>query len=176
MPTQVGSPIPPFKAKAYRAERDAFEEVASDALAGQWACLVFYPAAFSPLCPTELIAFNEAAGEFDIRGCQLLACSTDSHYALRGWCQADARLTSLKFPLLADIHKRMAMDFGVLLAHEGVALRGTFLIDPEGQLRAATIYDNLVGRSVDETLRALDALQTGQPCPCNWTKGEPTMA
>ncbi len=175
MAVQVGSPTPPFKAKAYLPESDVFEQVSLQQLTDTWICLLFFPAAFSALCPTELIAFNEKSAQFARRGCTLLACSTDSHHALRGWCQSDEPLALLKFPLLSDITKRMAMDYGVLLADQGIALRGTFIIDPQGVLRAATVYDKYVGRNVDEVLRCLDALQTGAPCPCNWHKGDATL-
>ncbi len=175
MPVQVGSNAPSFKLKAYAAATDSFTEVALEDFRGKWVCLIFYPLAFSPLCPTELTAFNEAAGEFEKRDCKLVACSVDSHLALRAWCKSDPKLAAMKFPMASDLTKRTAMDYGVLVADKGVALRGTFLIDPHGKLRAAAINDLMIGRSTDEVLRLLDALQTGEPCPCNWQKGDPTL-
>lgn len=175
MPVQVGSPAPSFKLKAYAAASDSFAEVSLEEHRGHWVCLLFYPLAFSPLCPTELAAFNDAAGEFEKRECRLIACSVDSHFALRAWCKSDPKLAAMKYPLASDLTKRVAMDYGVLVADKGVALRGSFLIDPHGKLRAASVNDLMIGRSSDEILRLLDALRTGEPCPCNWKQGEPTL-
>lgn len=175
MAVQVGSPAPPFDGKAYLAAKDAFTNLSLKDQREEWVCLCFFPGAFSPICPTELIALDESHDEFEQRVCQLIGCSTDSHYALRGWCRADEHLSALRFPLLADATKRIAMDYGVLLAARGLALRGTFIIDPQGVLRYSGVNEVNTGRGIDEILRTLDALQTGQPCACNWKKSEPTL-
>lgn len=175
MPVQVGQPAPRFEARVYLRDVDDFKDVSLDDYAGQWVCLYFYPMDFSRICPTELVAFNEAQPEFESRTCQLLACSTDSYYTHKGWCDSLAELSGMNHPMLADMTKRISMDYGVLIPDRGVALRGTFLIDPQGVLKHASINDTKIGRNVDDVLRQLDALQTGAGCPCNWQRGDPTM-
>ena len=169
MPVQVGSPAPDFKTKAYLRDSDEFKEIALADYKGKWVCLYFYTLDFSGVCPTEVAAFDGALDEFQKRGCDLVACSCDSHYAHKGWCESNESLNALKHPLLSDMTKRMAMDYGVLLPDQGVPLRGTYLIDPEGTIRWAAVYDKPIGRNIAEILRVLDALQTGEACACNWT-------
>jgi len=175
MATKIGAPAPQFTARAYIRATDDFKPITSDDYRDQWLCLYFFRAAFSSLCPTEVAGFNAALTDLDKRGCRLLGCSTDSHHVHRAWCKADEHLNNLKHPLLSDITKQVAMDFGVLLADQGVAQRGTFLIDPRGTLRWIGVYDPSVGRSIPEVLRVLDALQTGELCPCDWQTGNPTL-
>ncbi len=175
MAVQVGSPAPNFKAQAYLPESDEFKEISLEDYKGRWLCLYFYPMDFTFVCPTEIQAFDQAIGDFQDRDCDLLTCSTDSHFVHKGWVEATAQLKDLKHPMLADITKRISMDYGLLLPDKGVSLRGTFLIDPDGVVRWANINDLQVGRNVDEVLRVLDALQTDELCPCNWKKGQPTL-
>jgi len=175
MPVQVGSPAPPFKAQAYRRQADTFKEVSLQDYADQWLCLYFFPLAFSPLCPTEIVGFDRAYSDFQSRGCGLLACSCDSHLVHQAWCNANDELGGLRHPIMSDITKRISMDYGVLLAERGVALRGTFLIDPSGTLRDSSVNDLPIGRSVGEVLRVIDALQSGGACPCDWKKGDATL-
>jgi len=127
------------------------------------------------VCPTEIAAFDKALGDFQDRECEILTCSTDSHFVHKGWCEAKEELKGLKHPMLADITKRISMDYGVLLPDKGVALRGSFLIDPDGVVRWANVNDLSVGRNVEEVLRVLDAIQSDELCPCNWKKGEQTI-
>ena len=142
---------------------------------GKWLCLYFYPMDFTFVCPTEIQAFDQAIGDFKERKCEVLTCSTDSHYVHKGWVAATEPLKGLHHPMLADITKRISMDYGLLLPEKGVALRGTFLIDPEGVIRWSNVNDLQVGRNVDEVLRVLDALQTDELVPCNWRKGQETL-
>ncbi len=175
MAVQVGSPAPKFKAKAYLRSKDQFIDVSLEDYKGKWLCLYFYPMDFTFVCPTEIVAFNRALPDFAGRNCDLLAGSVDSEYVHRGWCEATTDLKGLSHPMLADLTKRISMDYGVLLPDKGVALRGTFLIDPEGTVRWANVNDLPVGRNVDEVLRVLDALQTGELTACNWRKGDSVL-
>ncbi len=172
MPTQVGSPAPAFKAQAYFSQDDSFKQVGLEDYKGKWLCFWFFPMAFSSVCPTEVVGFDRACDEFKKRGCELLACSCDSYLVHKAWCQSNAELAALKYPLLSDMTKRITMDYGLLLPEKGLALRGTFLIDPDAVIRHTSVNDLPIGRSVDEVLRLLGAIQSGQPCPCNWQKGQ----
>lgn len=134
------------------------------------------------MCPTEILAFNDRAGEFHQRGCEVVGCSVDSEYSHLAWINTPREkggLSGVKIPLVADLTKSIAKSYGVLLEEDGVALRGMFLIDPKGNLRQITINDLPVGRNVDEALRLLDAFQFtdvhGEVCPANWQKGKQSM-
>jgi alkyl hydroperoxide reductase subunit AhpC len=175
MALQVGSAAPRIEGTTYNHADDQFKPVSLDNYKDRWLCLYFFPAAFSALCPTEVAAFDATANDFNTRDCDLLGCSCDSHYALRGWCQATKDLANTHHPLLSDVTKRVAMDYGVLLAPKGMALRGVFLIDPEGLLRHTAVHDMKVAPNVAEVLRVLDALQSGGLCPSQWHKGDPTL-
>jgi peroxiredoxin (alkyl hydroperoxide reductase subunit C) len=173
MSIQVLSAAPPFKTQALVGQD--FKTIALSDYSGRWVLLLFYPMDFTFICPTELVALSDRHEEFAARDCVVLAASTDTVYSHLGWTRADARLANLQFPLLADVTKSMARSYGVLREEQGISLRGTFLIDPSGVLRWASIHDDPVGRSVDEMIRVLDALQTAKLCPCNWKKGQPTL-
>lgn len=175
MPVQVRQPAPMFKTLAYVSTAADFREIALEDYKGRWVCLYFYPNDFSPLCPTEVAAFSAAHGQFLERNCDVLGCSSDSAYVHRAWCESTEDLGHLKHPLLSDSTRRISMDYGVLVPQEGVALRGTFLIDPNGIIRWVNVNDLIIGRNIDEILRILDALQTDEPCPCGWQKGDPTL-
>mgnify|MGYP000019282705 CR=1 FL=1 len=176
---QVTQPAPAFKTQAL-VDRD-FQEISladyqsQGQTPGKWVVLLFYPLDFTFVCPTELVGLNDKFEAFRERGCEVLAASTDSVYSHLGWVNADPRLGKLKYPLLADYTKSIARSYGVLLESEGVALRGTFIIDPKGILRWASINDLGTGRSIDEILRVLDALQTDKLCGCDWKKGDATL-
>ena len=158
MAVQVGSPAPKFKAQAYFRGSDEFKEVSLDDFKGKWLCLYFYPMDFTFVCPTEIVAFDKAYGEFKDRDCELMTASCDSHYVHKGWCDSHEDLGKISHPMLADTTKRVSMDYGLLLPEKGVSLRGTFIIDPDGIVRWASVNDLSVGRNVDEVLRVLDAL------------------
>ncbi len=142
---------------------------------GKWLVLFFYPLDFTFVCPTEITALSDAADVFNDLDCEILGVSTDSKFSHRAWINTarDANgLGKLNFPLAADLTHKVSRDYGVLIEEEGIALRGLFIIDPEGELKYQVVNHNDVGRSVDETLRVLQALQSGGLCPANWKPGQ----
>lgn len=176
----IGQQAPAFKKTAV--VDGLFQEVSLEQYKGKWVVLGFFPLAFTFVCPTEIIAFSEAAEEFKKRNTEVLLASTDSEFSLLAWTNVsrkDGGLGEIKIPLVADTNHSLSRDYGVLIEEDGVALRGLFLIDPNGKLRQITINDLPVGRSVDETLRLVDAFQFteehGEVCPANWHKGDATM-
>lgn len=168
---KVGTPAPDFRAQAYAAGE--FKEVGLRDFHGKWVCLFFYPLDFTFVCPTELRSFASFESKFKESGAQLVACSTDSQYSHKAWFEKD--LPEVKYPVLADTAHKIARDYGVLLEETGIALRGTFLIDPKGTLQYASVNALGVGRSVEEVLRTLQALQTGELCPAEWKPGKATI-
>jgi peroxiredoxin (alkyl hydroperoxide reductase subunit C) len=145
---------------------------------GKWLVMFFYPLDFTFVCPTEIIAFSEAASKFRAAGAEVLGVSVDSQFTHRAWIKTPRDkngLGELNFPLASDITKKVSRQYGVLLEEKGVALRGLFIIDPKGMLQASVIHNLGVGRSVDETLRVLRALQTGRLCPADWKPGDETL-
>ncbi|KAG7883853.1 hypothetical protein KL938_002438 [Ogataea parapolymorpha] len=180
MVAQIQKPAPTFKKTAVI--DGVFEEVSLEQFKGKWVLLAFIPLAFTFVCPTEIIAYSEAAKKFADKDCQILFASTDSEYSLLAWtnvARADGGLGKVNIPLLADTNHTLSRDYGVLIEEEGVALRGIFLIDPKGVLRQITINDLPVGRNVEESLRLLEAFQFteihGEVCPANWTAGSDTI-
>lgn len=159
MTVQIGSPAPAFKADAYVRTKDAFVEINIEDYAGKWLLLYFYPMDFTAAGVADVAAFDRAVDQFREQDCQLLACSTDSPYAHQGWCDAHAELNNLQHPLLADLTKRITMDYGVLVPEQGVALPGSFLIDPQSTVRWASINDPAISRNVSEALRILELLR-----------------
>lgn len=170
---QVSRLAPGFTTQAL-VGRD-FRSVSLADYAGRWVLLFFYPLDFTFVCPTELVGLNDRCDELAARGCQILACSTDSVYAHLGWVKAEPRLADLRYPLLSDLSHDIARRYGVLLEETGVALRASFLIDPSGRVRWLSVHDPNTGRSISEILRVLDALQTQKPCPCDWRPGDPPL-
>ncbi|KAF7267863.1 hypothetical protein GWI33_018945 [Rhynchophorus ferrugineus] len=149
---------------------------------GKYVVLVFYPLDFTFVCPTELIALDERIADFKALNTEVIGCSIDSHFTHLGWMNTERSkggLGPLRYPLLSDINKQIARDYDVLLENEGIALRGLFIIDPKGILRQITVNDLPIGRSVDEALRLIEALQFvekhGEVCPANWKKGGKTI-
>jgi len=170
-PLQVGSPAPTFRCEAFMPD-GKFEHVALEDYKGKWVVLFFYPLDFTFVCPTEIVEFNKHTGDFEKENAQILGISVDSVYSHQAWSKD---LGQLSFPILADMTKEVSMDYGVLLEDKGIALRGTFIIDPEGILKHVTVNDLPIGRSVKETLRVLRAAQSGELCPVGWEKGEKTL-
>lgn len=179
MIVQIGKPAPDFTVQAYDRTKDEtdgqFRTIRLTDYGGQWVCLFFYPRDFTFVCPTEIVAFNDALGEFADRECAVLTASTDSVYSHKGWCDAHPMLSALQYPMLSDTSHQLSAAYGVLNSDEGLANRGVYLIDPEGVIRWMAVHDLNVGRNVDEVLRVLDALQTDELCPCNWTPGAATL-
>ena len=153
-----------------------FQQITSDTYAGKWLVVFFWPMDFTFVCPTEIAAFGKRAGDFADRDAQVLGASTDTHYVHLAWRGSHPDLKDLPYPMLADSKRELSTDLGILHPSEGVAMRATFIVDPEGIIRFASVNDLSVGRNVDEVLRVLDALQTDELCPCNWKKGEATLA
>ncbi|KAL2919881.1 cTPxI [Polyrhizophydium stewartii] len=176
------------KAPAFSAEAvvdGLFKTVSLDDFKGKYLVLFFYPLDFTFVCPTEIIAFSDRISEFKALGCEVVAASVDSKFSHLAWVQQPRKqggLGEMKIPIIADITKTISRDYGVLLEDgpdNGVALRGTFIIDPEQNVRIAHINDLPIGRSVDEVLRLVEALQFhavhGEVCPAGWKKGEKSM-
>jgi peroxiredoxin (alkyl hydroperoxide reductase subunit C) len=169
---KVGQPAPDFKAPAFVAGQMK-DSVSLKDYAGKWVCLFFYPLDFTFVCPTEIRSFGQSEKQFLESNCQVIACSTDSQHSHKAWFEKD--LPEVKFPVLADTNHTVSRNYGVLIEDQGIALRGTFLIDPKGVLQHMSVNALGVGRSVEETLRTLQALQTGDLCPVNWKPGQATL-
>lgn len=179
MVAKVAAAAPDFRMLSTK-DLDSLSEVVSlGAYRGRWLVLFFYPLDFTFVCPTEIRGFHLRKADFDALGAEVLGVSVDSVHAHRAWIKmslAEGGLGgSLNFPLASDMTKQTARDYGVLLEEQGIALRGLFIIDPHGILRYAVVSDLNVGRSVEETLRVLHALQSGGLCPLDWQPGEATL-
>jgi peroxiredoxin (alkyl hydroperoxide reductase subunit C) len=184
MHATIGQAAPAFSADAVMPSGD-FKTVKLSDYKGKYVVLFFYPLDFTFVCPTEIIAFSDRAKEFEAVNTALVGCSIDSKFSHLAWVNTPRNkggLGGIGFPLLADVTKSISKDYGVLIEHgddAGIALRGLFIINPEGVLRQITVNDLPVGRSVDETLRLVKAFQFvdkhGEVCPANWTPGAATM-
>jgi lipoyl-dependent peroxiredoxin subunit C len=155
--------------------KSAFQTIAYDSFPGKWKIVFFWPKDFTFVCPTEIAAFGKLDKEFRARDAQLLGVSIDSEFVHLAWRREKEELRSLPFPMLADIKRELAGALGILDPEAGVAQRATFIVDPQGVIRFVYVTDLNVGRSPEEVLRVLDALQTDELCPCNWQKGEETL-
>lgn len=169
----IGKPAPSFTAGAYHNGNIDLKISLSD-YRGKWVLLFFYPLDFTFVCPTELIELGKMQEEFEAEGCQILGASVDSVHSHKGWADADERIKNIGFPILSDMTKELSFDYGVL-HDEGMSLRGSFLIDPEGILQSMTVNNLPVGRNVEEHLRTLRAFKTGDLCPVNWEQGKDTL-
>jgi peroxiredoxin (alkyl hydroperoxide reductase subunit C) len=181
MSIKVAQPAPEFEATAVMPDNTFNEHFRLSDYKGKYVLLFFYPLDFTFVCPSEILAFGRKVEEFKSRNCEVIGCSVDSHFSHLAWKNTPVEkggIGNVQFPLVADLTKSIARDYGVL-HDEAVALRGLFLIDREGVLRHALVNDLPLGRSVDEALRVLDALQFteehGEVCPANWHKGEEAM-
>ncbi|HEY0479464.1 MAG TPA: peroxiredoxin [Kofleriaceae bacterium] len=174
----IADQFPSFTAKAVVGlERGhEFTMLSNDSFPGKWKVYFFWPKDFTFVCPTEIAAFGKLNREFADRDAQVLGVSTDSEYVHLAWRNQHPDLKDLPFPMIADVKRELTQALGVLDKREGVALRATFIVDPEGVIRFASVNDLSVGRNPAEVLRVLDALQTDELCPCNWTKGEATLS
>lgn len=176
----VTKEAPDFAAQAVMPD-NSFAELKLSSLRGKYVLLFFYPLDFTFVCPTEIIAFDKAIEKFKAKGVEVVGVSVDSHFTHLAWKNTprdQGGIGAIRYPLVADLDKGIAKSYGVLL-DAGIALRGLFLIDKEGKIRHAVINDLPLGRSVDEALRMVDALQYveehGEVCPANWQKGEAAM-
>ena len=167
---QVGQEAPEFALEGVLG--GDFVDVKLSDYKGRWVVLFFYPLDFTFVCPTEIRGFASRVAEFEALGAQVLGASVDSKHSHRAWIERD--FGELGYPLLSDFKRETAEAYGVLLP-EGMTLRGTFIIDPDGVLKYACVHDNSIGRNTDETLRVLQALQTGELCPVDWKPGQATL-
>jgi peroxiredoxin (alkyl hydroperoxide reductase subunit C) len=177
----VGKKAPDFKATAVVNGSD-FKEVKLSDYQGKYVVMFFYPLDFTFVCPTELHAFQEKLDTFKKLNCEVLGVSIDSHFSHLAWLntpRSEGGIKGVTYPVIADIHKTISRDYDVLIPEAGIALRGTFLIDKNGVVQQQTINNLPLGRSVDEMIRLLEALQYteshGEVCPANWKKGETAM-
>jgi len=173
----VGEKFPNFKLNAVVSleKEKEFQEITESTHLGKWQVIFFWPMDFTFICPTEIAEFGKRNKDFVDRDAQVLGASTDTHFVHLAWRNNHSDLKSLPYPMLADTKRELSSALGIIHRDEGVALRATYIVDPEGVIRWVTVNDLSVGRNVDETLRVLDALQTDELCPCNWKKGEKTL-
>jgi lipoyl-dependent peroxiredoxin subunit C len=173
----IGDKFPTFDLKAVVSTdpKKAFIQINDKSDEGKWKIVFFWPKDFTFVCPTEIAAFGKLTGDFEDRDAVVYGVSTDSEFVHLAWRQNHADLKDLPFAMLADIKRELSAGLGILDKQEGVALRATFLVDPEGVIRFVSVNDLSVGRNPQEVLRVLDALQTDELCPCNWQKGEPVL-
>jgi alkyl hydroperoxide reductase subunit AhpC len=176
----VGNKAPNFSEEAVIG--DSFKKISLADFKGKWKVLFFYPLDFTFVCPTEITAFSDAASKFRELGAELIACSVDSKFSHLAWTKQsrnEGGIGKVEFPIIADINKTVARDYGVLIEDAGIALRGLFIIDDNDVIQHATINNLDAGRSVSETIRVLEAFQFaakhGEVCPANWKKGEDSM-
>ena len=175
----VGKQAPRFEMDAVMPDKEFgkvnLEEIMKE---DKWTVLFFYPMDFTFVCPTEITAMSDRYDEFEDLDAEVIGVSTDTIHTHKAWINTsrdDNGLGDLKYPLAADTNHAVAKDYGVLIEEEGIALRGLFIIDPEGELKYQTVFHTDIGRDVDETLRVLQALQTGGLCPANWKPGQETL-
>ena len=170
----VGQKFPQFNLKATVSNdlNNAFVDIDNNTYKGKWLVVFFYPKDFTFVCPTEITGFAKLNQAFADRDAQLLTGSTDSEFVHLAWRQNHVDLKALPFAMLADIKRELSTALGILDKNEGVALRATFIVDPQGIIRFVSVNDLSVGRNPQEVLRVLDALQTDELCPCNWQKGD----
>ncbi len=173
----IGDKFPKFDLKAVVSTdiKNAFTQITDASDAGKWKVVFFWPKDFTFVCPTEIAAFGKLNKDFNERDAVVYGVSTDSEFVHLAWRQNHADLKTLPFAMLADIKRELSTALGVLDKNEGVALRATFIVDPEGIIRFVSVNDLSVGRNPAEVMRVLDALQTDELCPCNWQKGEDVL-
>ncbi|HKP25825.1 MAG TPA: peroxiredoxin [Dongiaceae bacterium] len=153
----------------------AFERITDESNRGKWKIVFFWPKDFTFVCPTEIAAFGKLNSDFNDRDAVVYGASIDSEFVHLAWRQNHADLKDLPFAMLADIKRELTTALGILDKNEGVAMRATYIVDPDNIIRFASVTDLNVGRNTQEVLRVLDALQTDELCPCNWQKGQDVL-
>lgn len=174
----INSKLPEFKVQAYH--KGEFKTVTDKDLAGKWAIFFFYPADFTFVCPTELVDIAEKYAEFQKIGVEVYSVSTDTHFTHKAWHDTSDSIKKINYPMLADPTGALSRAFGVYIEEEGLADRGTFLIDPDGRVKLAEINDGGIGRNADELMRKVQAAQyvranPNQVCPAKWKPGAETL-
>jgi alkyl hydroperoxide reductase subunit AhpC len=174
----IGYPFPEFNLPAVVSteHHKEFADIGSESIRGRWSVFFFWPMDFTFVCPTEISEFNKEFESFRDRDADVYGLSTDSKYVHLAWRQNHPDLRSLRFPMLADNKKELSESLGILHPQEKVPLRATYIVDPDGIIRWLSVNDLSVGRNIKEVLRTLDALQTEELCPCNWERGQETIA
>lgn len=175
----INSTVKPFKTTAFH--NGQFVEVSDETLRGKWSVLIFMPAAFTFNCPTEVEDAADNYAEFKKAGAEVYIVTTDTHFSHKVWHETSPAVGKAQFPLVGDPTHQLTRAFGVHIEEEGLALRGTFIINPEGVIKTAEIHDNAIARDVTETLRKLKAAQfvaanPNQVCPAKWKEGAQTIA
>ena len=175
---QIGKSAQDFDMGSTKIVEKLNENVKLSDYQGKWVVLLFYPLDFTFVCPTELTTFSDRYDDFEAINAEVIGVSTDSVYSHRAWLQTardKGGVEGLRYPLASDITGTVARDYGVLIEDRGIALRGLFVIDPEGILRYKVVHDLNIGRSAEETLRVIQALQTGGLCQAEWRPGQKTL-
>ena len=178
MQTLINTKVPDFKVQAFH--NGDFKTVSQNDLKGKWAIFFFYPADFTFVCPTELGDMADKYAEFQKIGVEVYGVSTDTHFTHKAWHDASETIKKIKYPMLADPTFQLTRPFGVHIEEEGLAYRGTFLVNPEGKIVLAEVQDNGIGRNADELFRKTQAAQyiaanPGEVCPAKWTPGKSTL-
>lgn len=175
---KIGEPAPDFNLPSTKNMETLDENVKLSDYEGKWLILMFYPLDFTFVCPTELTAFSDRIEELNGVGAEVIGISTDSVHSHRAWIKTPREengVADLEYPLASDVGGRLSRKYNILVEDENISLRGLFIIDPEGILRYSVVHDLNIGRSVDETLRVLQGLQTGGLCAADWTPGEENL-
>ena len=174
----INAKLPEFKVQAY--QNGEFREVTNKDIEGKWAIFFFYPADFTFVCPTELEDLQSKYSELKEMGVEVYSVSTDSHFVHKAWHDTSDRIKKIEYPMLADPTGLLARAFGVMIEGDGMAYRGTFVVNPEGLVKIAEVQDNNIGRNADELVRKVEAalFVAGHPadvCPAKWKKGAETL-
>ena len=175
----INTQIKPFKNQAFKEGK--FIEVTDETVKGKWAVFFFYPADFTFVCPTELGDLADHYDTFKSLGVEIYGVSTDTHFTHKAWHDTSDTIKKIKYPLIGDPTGTLTRNFGVMIEEEGLALRGTFVVNPEGQIKLLEVHDNGIGRDAKELLRKVQAAQyvashPGEVCPAKWTPGAETLA
>lgn len=178
MQTIINTKVPEFKVQAYH--NNEFKTVTTKDLAGKWAIFFFYPADFTFVCPTELVDMAEKYEELKKMGVEVYSVSTDTHFTHKAWHDTSESIKKINYPMLADPTGALSRAFGVYIEEEGLAYRGTFLVDPDGSIKLAEIHDNGIGRNAEELMRKVQAAQfirnhPNEVCPAKWKPGAQTL-
>lgn len=178
-PTIINTKVQPFKATAYH--NGDFIDVSDADLLGKWSVLVFYPADFTFVCPTELGDMADHYAQLQEMGVEVYSVSTDTHFTHKAWHDTSGTIGKIQYPMIGDPTGRISRNFGVMIEEDGLALRGTFVINPEGEIKVAELHDLGIGRSAKELVRKVQAAQyvaehDGEVCPAAWQPGEATLS
>jgi peroxiredoxin (alkyl hydroperoxide reductase subunit C) len=179
MSTLINTQVKPFKATAYH--NGEFIDVTSDDIKGKWSVFFFYPADFTFVCPTELGDLADYYDQLKEMGVEVYSVSTDTHFTHKAWHDTSETIKKIKFPMIGDPTGQISRNFEVMIEEDGLALRGTFVADPEGNIKVCEVHDLGIGRSAKELVRKIQAAQyvashEGEVCPASWQPGEETLA